>query len=1160
MYDPLGINQVEYDPLGINKITPSDESVADKAKGVGEAALSTLTGAVSWIPSGLVKSAGLLSGQLKEGSELGDYLQEKLTYKPTTETGKKLAGYVSKPFEYISEKSQEAGDWAYDKTGSPLIGATVRTSGEAIPFVVPAGVVKGVKGIKTANKSLGMMKDVVPETQGKPVTITPEIPRQERVSSEFTKSVLEPPYDPLQIIQKKDWEYANKNTELIDRQTQMFEDAALGKINARRRNVAIERPIETKPVEVKPVEVLPEKVVEPVVEPKADLPSAETVTPSVKPTVAEVKPELPTMEGEFKPHRTAQRVEMLSKDGFGEDIAKYQPEEGMIKAEQAKGDSIVAQGYESAINDLMRGKTPEGVRPGTMISAVSREAVKRGDTETIWKLGTTSEIHTVGQEIAKDLKSFDQGLSNNPVTAIHSIVKARKEELVKTGQKIDPVKQNAEIERLNKALQDTQKALDDHIAKTAKATTTYGSRNKIVTQSEYLKVKEELRAQFGSQLSAGLDPTIAAKLGKIGVYHLEAGTRSFAVWSERVIADVGEWVKPHLEDLWQKSNESVGINLKRYKTRLSNETSKITGKLENLDFAKQEKRTTALDAEGRKLRDIRDRVKVAYDAAVRKTGTVTREEAAKVVDLARTAAELKSKYDPNVKTNHGFPSERDRFEYGRAQVAFERYVAALKEGDQSLATLAKNRVAEFKTTAKENPAKAVKDLAIDLVGEISDSSIALVASLDNSFVGRQGLLTLQTHPTVWLEAAKKSFSDIYKALRDKHGNEVAKDILHADLVSRANYINGNYHKAGILAKFEEQYPTSHPSRVPYLGRAFKASEVSFTNTALRMRIGTFDLLLDMAKKQDLPINKTLIEDIGTIVNSATARAKTHDSKLVKNILWAPKMMLANYNVLTGHTLGAGLKSSFARKQSAYNWMKMVGETAAVVAVLNALNPGSVETDPRSSDFLKYRDGNTRIDLTAGRGQYLTLAARWYTGQSKNAQTKIITDLSKSGFGDRTYFDVGLDFLTNKTTPFVRQGISIAKNQNFEGKKPTPASILADLTVPIPVKNFYGNLFGDYPDKSATALIGNLADVFGVNANTYQPLTQWDNSTSDKIEKYRKRVGEETFNAKNIKFNLTKNNAIDKLIETKRYNSMSDEAKQKEITKLKAKERQKIIGF
>jgi len=1174
--------------------------------------------------------------------------------------------------------------------------------------------------------------------------------------------------------------------------------------------------------------------------------------PAKSEPVKPMSPELPPPDADLQPHRTAQRVEaeaiskeLLNREGLGEDIAKYEVEKGMMDTQAQLGVEIMNRDWNSAVKmALGEISAPEGVRPGTMITAVSKRAMEKGDYETIYQLGTNEKSYTVAQEVAKDLKSFDQGLSDSPVTAIRSVVKARKEENAKTGVKPDQQRQQAEIDKLKTLLDETQKKFDEYIAKTETKSTKYGSSNKIVTTDAYLKAKQELRERLaGISANPFTDPVLMADLGKIGAYHLEAGARSFAVWSSKVVADVGDSVKPHLEDLWKQAGETVGdknrnikakINkalengkdfseigvqiqaiakgfiqdgikdrnklvdgihaeikelipditareiadaisgygkykllskdevsaqlrdikgqlqqvskledlenrrpplktgierripsdtertlikqvdeakkkygieavdsetqlkssldavktrlknqiadlekqisdkkkivsektnlqydseanqlktkrdelktafdaifgkpeltveqrvniakkaveksiteyaekiankdispmgkksqpvttpeletlrterailqaewkvlrdaanpkltpeqrsLKSLKTRLTNEAKKLTEKLQSFDFEPVEKRTTVLDAEGRRLKDIRDRTKLAYDTAVRKTGSVTHEEAKTLMDLAKNAAELKSKHDPNVTTNHGWPSAKDRLEYGKAQVAFERYVAELKEGDTSLKAMAKRRIAEFQTTAKENPVKAAKDLALDTLGEISDSSIALVASMDNSFIGRQGLVTLQTHPTVWAKAAAKSFSDIYKALRDKHGNEVAKDILHADLVSRENYINGNYQKSGILAKFEEQYPTSHPSRVPVIGRAFKASEVAFTNTALRMRLGTFDLLLDMANKADIPITKALVEDIGSVVNSATARAKTHDSKLIKNLLWAPKMMLANVNILTAHGLTANLQTSFARKQAAYNLMKIAGETAAVVAVLNALKPDSVETDPRSSDFMKYRDGNTRIDLTAGRGQYITLASRWLTGQTKNAQTKIIKDLNLGGFGQNTYFDVGMNFLINKATPTVRQAVYFSKGKNFEGKKPTIGTALADLTIPIPIKNIADDSFGDYSEDKAIALIGNLADVFGINANTYIQLDRWDNKSSKEIVAFRNRVGEERFKEANIRYNKKINDIISNVVKNERYLALPEEEKQKYITRIKRIEKDRIL--
>jgi hypothetical protein len=222
-------------------------------------------------------------------------------------------------------------------------------------------------------------------------------------------------------------------------------------------------------------------------------------------------------------------------------------------------------------------------------------------------------------------------------------------------------------------------------------------------------------------------------------------------------------------------------------------------------------------------------------------------------------------------------------------------------------------------------------------------------------------------------------------------------------------------------------------------------------------------------------------------------------------------------------------------------------------------PGSVELDPRSSDFLKYRDGNTRIDMTAGSGQYITLVARFLTGQTKNTQTQIIKELDAAGFGDRTYFDVGMDFLINKTTPLVRQVIYFAKGRNFEGRKPTLGTAAIDLTVPIPVKNIADDTFGDYSDERAIVLISNMADILGVNANTYMPLDQWDNKKSKELTEFRKQVGEKRFEEANIRYNKIVNSRISQTTRTPYYQALSDEEKEKVITRIRKQTKQQILS-
>jgi hypothetical protein len=422
----------------------------------------------------------------------------------------------------------------------------------------------------------------------------------------------------------------------------------------------------------------------------------------------------------------------------------------------------------------------------------------------------------------------------------------------------------------------------------------------------------------------------------------------------------------------------------------------------------------------------------------------------------------------------------DRIAYGTAKVEYENYVDSLKGENASIATQLKNRVEEAKTTWKENPSQATWDVAKDSTTTITENSIGMVATLDNSFMGRQGLGTLLTHPSAWYPAAKNSFIDFVKVL----GKQNAFDALRADAYSRPNYVNGKYEKAGVIAKHEEQYPTSLPDRVPLIGRVFKASEVAFKGSGLRMRMDLFDLLERNASKNGVNTTSDVwLKDTGSLTNSLTARGKwgkRGEGSFVRVMLWAPKMLKANLDVMTVHGAGIGFKTGWARKQAAINLLKIVGETATVMMIANALKPGSVETNPTSPDFGKIKIGDTRFDITAGKAAIITLAARLWTNSTKSSTTGLTTQYG-TGFGQKDRLDATLDFFMNKVTPPVSVIAQMLKGENRQGETFTWGSAAYSGFTPISVQNFI-NL---KDDVSADAVAGAIVDIIGISANTYR---------------------------------------------------------------------------
>jgi len=80
----------------------------------------------------------------------------------------------------------------------------------------------------------------------------------------------------------------------------------------------------------------------------------------------------------------------------------------------------------------------------------------------------------------------------------------------------------------------------------------YGSKNRLVSKAKYEELKNSLRGKFFSFFSA-----VPPELIAMGVYHLEAGSRSFVDFSKAMISDLGGKVKPYLPELYARGRETM---------------------------------------------------------------------------------------------------------------------------------------------------------------------------------------------------------------------------------------------------------------------------------------------------------------------------------------------------------------------------------------------------------------------------------------------------------------------------------------------------------------------------------------------------------------------------------------------------------------------------
>jgi hypothetical protein len=517
---------------------------------------------------------------------------------------------------------------------------------------------------------------------------------------------------------------------------------------------------------------------------------------------------------------------------------------------------------------------------------------------------------------------------------------------------------------------------------------------------------------------------------------------------------------------------------------------------------------------------------------------ITEQEAKNISDLSKEVVSTKSK----AKEDGTFQTPEDRFAYGIAKVNLEAYVNELK---------IKSRQLSF----REQPLKKV----VQAIAATPGTMKSIVASLDNSFWGRQGMKTLADPRTskIWIKGFLKSWKDIGIALK---GGDAVESI-RADIYSRPNALNGKYDAGnyGLSVLTEEAFPSSFPEKIPLLGRLFKASEQAYNGAALRLRADLADRIIRIADKNGInTLSRADAQPLGQLVRSITGRGGLGKaealSKEANALLFSVKFLKSNIDTLLAPAkyaaTKAGLKTpaskgaAFAEKEAAKNSMYILATLTSVLVMAKLLDPESVDEDPRSTNFGKIKVLGHWVDISGGMASLITLAARVATGKSKSS-TGNWTDLRSGEFGQKNALDVINDFWAGKLSPFAGIVRDILKGENFQGDptlkdgKLYLENLLPNVTIPLSIQNF--NQLKNDPNSSS--ILGSMIlEGLGLSTSTYKQKTDWETSDSVMLKQFKEKVGEETFKKANDDFNRAYSNWLDSVSQTEEYKNLSEDSK------------------
>jgi hypothetical protein len=232
-----------------------------------------------------------------------------------------------------------------------------------------------------------------------------------------------------------------------------------------------------------------------------------------------------------------------------------------------------------------------------------------------------------------------------------------------------------------------------------------------------------------------------------------------------------------------------------------------------------------------------------------------------------------------------------------------------------------------------------------------------------------------------------------------------------------------------------------------------------------------------------------IKAVADYINIATGRGDlgkfNQAGTMLNTVFFAPRLVASRFQILAGYpylTASGRTKALVLREYAKF----LAG--AAVVYALGSLaqddDDEPIETDPRSSDFLKIRFGDTRVDPLSGLIQATVLLSRLASGEKKQASGKIVPIRGADvPYGADDSFDVMGNFVRTKFSPIVGSAVNVVTGKNVVGEPTDVTEELKRMVIPMSLMEMKETLEAQGVPE-ATALI--MLQLFGMGVQTYTP--------------------------------------------------------------------------
>lgn len=412
-----------------------------------------------------------------------------------------------------------------------------------------------------------------------------------------------------------------------------------------------------------------------------------------------------------------------------------------------------------------------------------------------------------------------------------------------------------------------------------------------------------------------------------------------------------------------------------------------------------------------------------------------------------------------------------------------------------------------------------------LLRGLNRTSRTLMTTSELSFLLRQANYRAWSRPKDAIRSFAIAARSLISPKYADHLDDAIRSTRSAKIGTGHGLWLGKWRRVKRLTEREEVFEAEWLDKVPFIGRIKRGFERGYVNGLNQVRTDWFDEGLQIIENTGRAADDELISKWATYVNNMTGRADLDSikdankalksmAKTAQNVLFAPRFTVSKWN---RHKVAAELMFG---KETPNAMRRLLASDAAIrwrryerFAHYASQNGATVEKDPRSSDFLKIKIGDTRFDILGGDTQLQVMFARLATGETKDTTTGILKDnIAK---------EIAQQYLAGKLNPLWSLIIDASFGKTFTGEDIDDPKVLAkvirDKFIPLYINDIKDKIFNEYEEQGKTvaesiesALPVAAIGFAGAGIQTFEPSArkQYELMIEDKAQELHERSFDE----------------------------------------------------